>query len=68
MELIENSFELISNLHHTNPNFPQLNHLNNENRKLKNIVWVLGIGLVIVGVMIAIERRDQFPDYSDDSR
>ena len=62
MELMENSFELISNLHHTNPDLSELNQIREQNKKLKSKVNILNIILVttlLFGFLYYVDKKDK---------
>jgi hypothetical protein len=60
---IPNSFDLMTNMHHTNPQLVGINSLNQQNVQLKksNAMWkFVGLGLLILSLVAVYKlQREQ---------
>lgn len=57
---IPNSFDLMTNMHHTNPQLLEINSLNLQNVQLKksNVMWKLAfIGLILTSLIVIYETN-----------
>lgn len=65
---IHNSFDLMTNMHHTNPQLVEISNLTQQNAQLRQSskLWKFAFaGLLIITVLVVLEMRREKPSDLD---
>ena len=60
---IPNSFDLMTNMHHTNPQLAEISNLTQQNAQLRQSNQVLkfvGLGLILLSVWVIYRNHEDF--------